>query len=244
MSELLLSVIVPAFNEEKLLAGTLTSLAQGLKAAGFTADEVELRVADNASSDATAAIATAAGAIVVHEPQRQISRARNAGAAAARGQWLLFVDADTRPSAHLLAVTRALMSSGRHCGAGALVSADGTGPGLRVAIGFWNLVSRLLRVACGAYVLCRADAFRALDGFSEELYAAEELDLSWRLRRWGRARGLRFEIVREAPLHTSMRKLELYSGAELAAMTLRGLRHPLRALRDRRYLDHWYDGRR
>ena len=242
--ELLLSVVVPAYNEEKLLGDTLAAITQALTAAGFVPDEWELRVSDNASTDATSAIAAAAGAIVVHEARRQIARARNTGAAQARGRWLLFVDADTRPSAALLRVTRELMVSGRCCGAGALISPAGASAGVRVGLGCWNLAARTLRLACGAFVLCRRDAFRAIGGFDEAFYAGEELDLSRRLRRWGREHGLGFVIIRDPPLDTSLRKLELYSTRELAGMALRGLLHPYRALRDPRYLDHWYDGRR
>lgn len=240
----LLSVVVPAYNEEKLLAGTLHAIRAGLLAAGFAPGQTELRVADNDSSDATAAIAAAAGASVVHEPVRQIARARNAGARDARGDWLLFVDADTQPSAGLLARTRAVMLGGGCCGGGALISGRGAGPGIRLAIGIWNGISRLGRVACGAYLFCRADAFRELGGFDESLYAAEELDLSQRLKAWGRARGLRFELIGDARLDTSLRKLDLYSPGELTAMALRGLLHPRRVLRERRFLDAWYDGRR
>ena len=239
-----LSVVVPAFNEEKLLPGTLAAIAGAVAGAGYAPGEWELRVVDNASTDRTAALARAAGAAVVHEPRRQIARARNAGARDARGQWLLFVDADTRPSPRLLCATRALIESGRCCGAGALIEGGGSPAGVRAMIGAWNLVSRALGMACGAYVLCRADAFRDLGGFSEELYAAEELDLSRRLRRWGGARGLRFEIVRNAKLDTSLRKLELYSPREMWGMAVRGLLQPRRALRDPRFLAHWYDGRR
>ena len=56
---------------------------------------------DNNSKDRTAEIARAAGARVVFEPVNQIARARNAGAAAATGIWLVFVDADSHPSAAL-----------------------------------------------------------------------------------------------------------------------------------------------
>jgi glycosyltransferase involved in cell wall biosynthesis len=241
---LLLSVVVPAYNEEKLLPGTLEAITAAVEGAGYRDGSWELRVVDNASVDATGDIARAAGATVVHEPRRQIARARNAGALEARGDWLLFVDADTHPSASLLRATRASMGSGRYCGGGAVIDGSGCPPGPRLMIGAWNLLSRSMRLACGAYLFCRSDVFRELGGFSETLYAAEELDLSRRLRRWGRPRGLGFHIIRDEALNTSLRKLELYSARELSAMALRGLLHPRRVLRDPRYLDAWYGGRR
>jgi glycosyltransferase involved in cell wall biosynthesis len=61
----------------------------------------ELIVCDNNSTDYTADIARAAGATVVFEPVNQIARARNRGAEAATGDWLLFIDADSHPSAGL-----------------------------------------------------------------------------------------------------------------------------------------------
>ena len=63
---------------------------------------VELIVCDNNSTDRTAEIARNAGARVVFEPVNQIARARNRGAAAATGDWLIFVDADSHPSAGLV----------------------------------------------------------------------------------------------------------------------------------------------
>ena len=94
-----ISIVVPAFNEERLLG---ESLAQMKSAAGVFVRqgwEVELIVCDNNSTDRTAEIARAAGALVVFEPVNQIARARNRGAAAATGDWLIFVDADSHPGA-------------------------------------------------------------------------------------------------------------------------------------------------
>jgi glycosyltransferase involved in cell wall biosynthesis len=249
MADLRLSVIVPAFNEQKLLAHSLSAIRASVSAAGFSEAQWELRVCDNNSSDDTARIAVAAGAVVVFEGQQQIARARNTGAADARGEWLLFVDADTTPSSELLAATRTLMENGTCCAAGAIIApvdTDGRELSLlpKALVGGWNMLSRLLRVVCGAYVLCRRDAFRDLGGFNSELYAAEELDLSWRLRKWGRQHGLRVVIITSARLNTSMRKLELYSPSELLGMLGQVILHPVRALKSRRYLDHWYDGRR
>ncbi len=240
---LALSVVVPAYNEEKLLPGTLHAIAAAVSAAGYAPGQWELRVADNASTDATAHLARAAGAVVVHEPRRQIARARNAGAAQARGRWLLFVDADTLPNASLLGATREVMDSGRCCGGSTVVAARGGLPA-RVIIRTWNAISRLLRLACGGYLFCLAEAFRDVGGFDEALYAAEDVELSWRLRRWGARRGLGFRILTRSPLHTSLRKLELYAPGELAMMALRALLRPHRMLKERRFLDAWYDGRR
>src|SRR5687768_18403295 len=107
------SVIVPAYNEERLLAGSLAATRDAMRAfdaAGWTS---ELIVCDNNSTDRTAEIARAAGATVVFEPHNQIGRARNAGAARATGRWLVFVDADSHPTPALLADAAAAMRDRR-----------------------------------------------------------------------------------------------------------------------------------
>ena len=78
-----ISVIVPAFNEEKLIAASLRSMQEAMHGFSGRGWETEIVVCDNNSTDATAALARAGGARVVFEPVNQISRARNAGAAAA-----------------------------------------------------------------------------------------------------------------------------------------------------------------
>ncbi|HEY8251721.1 MAG TPA: glycosyltransferase, partial [Burkholderiales bacterium] len=97
------SVVVPAFNEERLLAGSLTAIRAAARAFDDAGWACELIVCDNNSTDRTAEIAREAGARVVFEPVNQIARARNAGAARASGEWLVFVDADSYPSRELFA---------------------------------------------------------------------------------------------------------------------------------------------
>ena len=160
-------------------------LRASIKAAGYADHEWELIVCDNASEDGTATFAASAGATVVYEPQRQIARARNSGAAAASGPWLLFVDADTTPSARLLHATRRLMESGNCCAGGALIDGAELTFLTRILLGTWNAFSRTLGLACGAYIFCRREAFVDLGGFSTQLHAAEELDICARLRRLG-----------------------------------------------------------
>jgi glycosyltransferase involved in cell wall biosynthesis len=230
-----LSVVIPAFNEEKLLGESL----RAIRAAVAVFPDAELIVCDNNSTDRTAEIARAAGAQVVFEPVNQISRARNTGARAAAGDWLLFVDADSWPSRELLLDVRAAIESGRWVGGGATVAYDAPPLDVRLAIGAWNALSRAMRWMAGSFVFVRADAFRSAGGFSEELYASEEIDLSRKLRREGA-----LVILHRHPLRTSSRKIELYTWRDVGRFFLRYVASGGRSVRRREECGVWYDGRR
>src|SRR5215831_20274551 len=89
------SVVIPAYNEEKYLPRLLTSIAvAGAKYSGGP-DQIEVIVADNNSTDRTAAVARTYGTRVVHVARRRIAAARNGAARVARGEILCFVDADS-----------------------------------------------------------------------------------------------------------------------------------------------------
>jgi glycosyltransferase involved in cell wall biosynthesis len=233
-----LSVIVPAFNEERLLAGTLANLKEVLPAG------CELIVCDNNSTDGTAEIARAALARLVFEPVNQISRARNRGASAASGDWLLFVDADSLPSKALILETTEAIRSGGVLAGGATVEFETRDVFVRFWLALWNATSRLMRWAAGSYIFCEAAAFREVGGFSEALYASEELDLFRRLKRLARKRGRSIIILHRHPLRTSDRKARLYSYREHLTFLVKTLLTGGRTLRRRKDCVVWYDGRR
>jgi glycosyltransferase involved in cell wall biosynthesis len=234
-----LSIVVPAFNEERLIAGTLQCLKAGIEVFERRGWRGELVVCDNNSIDRTAELARAAGAAVVFEPVNQIARARNTGARAASGDWLLFIDADCSPGPELFADVLAVIESGRYMGGGCTVAMAGATAVLRFWVGAWNTLSRMAGWAAGAFLFCEAAAFRAAGGFSEELFASEEIDLSRRLKRRGR-----FIILHRHPVVTSGRKAQLYSWREHAAFLLRWVLSGGRNLRRREDCGIWYDGRR
>jgi glycosyltransferase involved in cell wall biosynthesis len=180
----------------------------------------------------------------VFEPHNQISRARNRGAAAATGEWLLFVDADSTPGRELFGDLKEAIDSGRVIGGGATIAVAASDWYVHAALGFWNAISRGLHWAAGAFIYCETAAYRRIGGFSEELYASEELDLSQRLKRLAREQGREFRILGRHPLVTSNRKANLYSSRELARVFGRFLLNPRRMLRSAKDCSPWYDGRR
>ena len=238
-----ISVIIPAFNEERLLAGTLTRVKSAMEVFTRRRWASELVVCDNNSTDRTAEIARAAGATVVFEPINQIARARNSGAAAATGDWLIFVDADSHPSAELLADVAEQIESGRCLAGGSTVRMDER----FLLAGFftwtWNWSSRLGRWLAGSFIFVEATGFRKIGGFNNELFAAEELDLSKRLKQLAKKEGRKIVILHRHPLVTSARKMRLYTVWDQLKLVTHVLFNR-RALNRRESCTLWYDGRR
>lgn len=239
-----ISVIVPAFNEEKQLPRSLPCIREAARAWTDRGWAFELVVCDNNSTDRTAEIARAEGAQVVFEPINQISRSRNTGASAATGDWLVFIDADSYPTRELFDDVAGAIATGRCIGGGAFVRMDHPGVWLRVGVGGWNLISRSLRWMAGSFIFCDAQAFRELGGFSLKLYISEEIEFSQRLKGLARQKKRKIIILRRHPLLTSARKLHLYGFKDyvrlISRLTLSG--GTSRKRRDQ--CGPWYDGRR
>jgi len=239
-----ISIIVPAFNEEKLLGASLAQIKSAAQVFIQYGWEFELIVCDNNSTDRTAEIARAAGATVVFEPINQIARARNSGAAAASGDWLIFVDADSHPGAELLADVAKQIRSGNCLAGGSTLRLDANYLPAQIITTLWNVASRFLKLLAGSFIFCETAAFRKLGGFSHELFAAEELEFSKRLKKLARANRKRIVILHRHPLLTSARKLRLYTAREHVRFFLRAIFNQRRTLTSSEEAHLWYDGRR
>jgi glycosyltransferase involved in cell wall biosynthesis len=238
------SVIIPAFNEDRLIGETLRCVTVALAAFTRHGWETELIVCDNNSTDRTAELARAGGAQVVFEPINQIARARNRGAAAATGDWLIFVDADSHPSLQLFEDVAEQILSERCLAGGSTVKLEGHYPLGILITRLWNGVSRLAGLLAGSFIFCQAAAFRQVGGFSHELFAGEEIDLSRRLKQRARILGKRLVILHRYPLLTSARKIRLYTLREHLGFLARTLLVGGRTLNSREACFTWYDGRR
>jgi glycosyltransferase involved in cell wall biosynthesis len=231
----MLSFILPAHDEAALIGGTLCSLHVAARALGL---EFETIVVDDASTDATAAIAQATGARVLRVAHRHIAATRNAGAAVATGTQLVFVDADTTVDTRVLAAAVAAMAHGAVGGGCAVrfpVDAPWTERAFTAAL---MRVFRWTKIAPGCFLFCTREAFDAVGGFDTRWYAGEDVAISRALAAHGR-----FVILRE-PVQTSDRKLRTFGLPDHLRLMLRFSLYGRRMLRSRARLDLWYGRRR
>ena len=230
----MISFVVPAYNEEKYLAATLRSIHEAAKAVG---QPYEIVVADDASTDATAQIARDEGAQVVAVEKRQIAATRNAGALAATGERLIFVDADTTVDEKVVRAALDAMDGGA-IGGGAEVR-FGDGPrwahiGVKLLIPFF----RIVKWAAGCFVFCTREGFERTGGFDEGYFAGEEIIFSRALKRYGR-----FVALREA-VTTSARKTETFSLWQTLWLVAKILVTSPGGIRRRSDAGFWYDAKR
>jgi glycosyltransferase involved in cell wall biosynthesis len=230
-----ISFVIPAYNEELLLGRTLCAINDAGRALG---QPFEVVVADDASSDRTAAVAAKHRALVVPVSYRQIAATRNAGARASSGEMLIFIDADTVVTGAAVRAAVEVMRAGA-AGGGCAFRFDGRLPlYARIMQAVVVPLYRVLSLASGCFLFCTREAFDAVGGFDEGLFGAEEAAMSLALRRHGR-----FVVLRES-VTTSGRKLRAYSGWEIFAVLARLAFTGPKTVRRRKGLEIWYGERR
>lgn len=172
-----LSVIIPTLNEEAEIAATLSNVFQG------SPDEVI--VADGGSSDGTCALARKFGARVISAPRGRVLQL-NAGAEEARGEFLLFLHADTwLPAGYPRLIAQCLEQPGVAGGAFAF-SVREAFAGRRLVETLVNLRCRWLRSPFGDQgVFLRRVLFETLGGFPA-WPILEDVEMVRRLRRSGK----------------------------------------------------------
>jgi glycosyltransferase involved in cell wall biosynthesis len=230
----MLSFIIPAHNEEQYIGNCVSCVAASARA---LEQPFEVIVVDDASADRTAAIAANHGATVVKVDHRQIAAARNAGARAAHGELLFFIDADTFANPRAVRACLQALQNGA-VGGGCVFKFDGTLP-------FWAkllypvavILARSLKLMGGCFLFCTHDAFDAIGGFDERYFAGEDAAFVRALKRRGRF------AVPGPTVVTSGRKLRANSARRILGEAWRWIRHGRGAYQRREGLDLWYGAR-
>ena len=207
------TIIVPALNEEAYLASTLNSIhaAAGYLRERSAADsdvDIEVIVVDNDSQDGTAAVARQHGVTVVHEPVRNIARARNVGARHATGELLVFIDADVSVPPALLQEIAETMRDPSCVGGGVDVDYRPRRLLVRLYLSGWRLLGRLTGMVQGATQFCRTSAFERIGGYDETVWIGEDVDFHRALRRLaGEEHGV-VRFIREPRVQPSCRRFD------------------------------------
>jgi glycosyltransferase involved in cell wall biosynthesis len=208
--EPMISVIVPAHNEGEYLGRTL----RALKEQNYS--NYEVIVVCNGCTDQTADVARGRCHVLIETQQRGISFARNRGARAARGELLLFLDADTllEPDA-LMTIARKFK---RTDAAGTLRGVPDSRRLIYHVLYFFKNRMHRLRIHRGSVgvILCWKDDFLATGGFDEHLHVMENSELIKKLCQFGR-----YRCVAQTPAITSMRRYDTVGPLQTARLWIK-----------------------
>jgi len=200
-----LSVVIPAYNEERYLPDTL----RALKAALIPVPDSEIIVVDNESPDTTRNIAASFATRIVTESEHNIGKVRNTGGEAAEGDVIVFVDADTivRPGTFEKIIDA---TSDPKCLGGSVKVEYETASRawVRFFMRSWTFWARFTKMRQGALQFCRSDIFRELGGYDKTIYVGEDIEFHWRLDKLAKEHGGYTAFIETPMVLTSSRRWE------------------------------------
>lgn len=195
----MLSIIIPAYNEEKFIPGLLECIKkQPYK-------NYEVIVADANSKDKTRQIAKKHGCRIVEGGMP--AAGRNNGAKAAKGDVLLFLDADVQFGRDFLKNAVNEFKKRNLDAAGLYIHPASSSPVYRLFFGIFNLwifaTQFFYPNASGSGIFCRKQLHKKIKGFDEKIRLSEDMDYVKRCGKFGK-----FRIIKSAKSFVSMRRFE------------------------------------
>lgn len=239
MKNTAMSLIIPAYNEEKLIYKTLLSVSKAIKKFEFeTNEKIELIVVDNASTDRTVEIAKRFDATIVREERHIIAAVRNAGAKVAKSDILCFLDADSEVSENIFTRVYDAMQSGDYIGGGVKMMLDQ--PGFIFKGMEWGsqIMSHLMGISA-VLIYSKKETFEKIGGFDESYFAGEDLKFVFRLKKAGKKAGLKFKNINDGFVVTSARKFNVMTLNDLVLFARLLLNNKLMTRQD--LCGSWYD---
>ncbi len=180
-----ISIIIPAYNEEKYLPSCLKSISN----LNYPKNDIELVIVDNGSTDSTRKIAESYGAKVLCDSSLNISGLRNMGVSESTGGIITFVDADCIVTGEWLNNASVYFDD--------LNVAAWGGPPLPPKNSTWVQKTWFFIRQKGNQVqdvdwlesmnlFVRREQFIGVGGFDKSLVTCEDVDFSYRIRKYGR----------------------------------------------------------
>ncbi|MDE2212968.1 MAG: glycosyltransferase [Patescibacteria group bacterium] len=196
------SIVVPAYNEEEVLGPCLQTIRHSIAEASLEENDYEIIVVNNVSTDRTREIASATpGVRVVDEPRKGLTRAKEAGFRAARGELIAHPDADTLMPPHWLSFALSEFERSPHLVAlsGPYIYYDATGLS-RLVTRIWLTMGFLFHLVIrdilhkgamvqGGNYIARRSALEAIQGYDTSIeFYGEDFDIATRLLRVGKVK--------------------------------------------------------
>lgn len=173
---MLVSIVIPVLNEAQLMRSMIAALKP-------LRGQFEIVVADGGSADESVALAESWGVRVIVAPRGR-GQQMNAGAAAASGDVLLFLHADTNLPENVFALIAAALQSPDVCGGNFNLRFAGTSWGAKILTRIYPLLRWLGLVYGDSAIFVRRSVFEAVDGY-RDMPLFEDCDLYQRLRHTG-----------------------------------------------------------
>ena len=195
----MISIIIPAYNEGKYLPKLLNCMKKQ------TYEDYEVIVADAGSKDKTRQIAKKYGCRIVKGGMPAVGR--NNGAKAAKGDVLLFLDADVKFDKDFLKNALNEFEKRKLSVAGCYIHPLGNNLIDKVfftIFNFWIFVTQFFYPnASGSGIFCRKWLHKKVKGFDETIMLSEDMDYARRCGKYGR-----FRIIKSAKSYVAMRRFE------------------------------------
>jgi glycosyltransferase involved in cell wall biosynthesis len=232
-----LSVIIPAYNEEKYLPETLERINTALSNSDCAS---EIIVVDNESEDKTREIAESYGAKIISESEHNIAKVRNTGSKAAVGDILIFVDADTLVPVGLFRNIAGAMENESYFGGAVSVEyGEFSRKWLKYYFMGWQFWENILNTKQGATQFCRRAAFHEIGGYNEKIYMGEDVDFYWRLTKYAKQKHGSLFFIRNPKVKTSARRYSQMSWWKILVITHPFFMYP--AAKSKRFWKDWYE---
>jgi glycosyltransferase involved in cell wall biosynthesis len=234
---MIISVIVPAYDEEQYLPETLGRIGKALSIAACPS---EIIVVDNNSHDETKRIAESFGAKVFLETEHNIAKVRNTGAKNSSGDVLIFIDADTHVPETLFKKIASLMEDGMCFGGAVAVEyEDFERKWMKYYLWGWKFWGTVFNMAQGAAQFCRKTVFERLEGYDQTIFMGEDVEFYWRLSEYARRNNGYLRFVENPKVKTSARRFDKMSLWKTFLLT-----HPIfirLTWRKRSFWKDWYE---
>jgi glycosyltransferase involved in cell wall biosynthesis len=241
MEKIKISLIIPAYNEEKFLGRTLDSVQKAKNIYKYPS-LIEIIVVNNCSTDDTEKIARSFGARVVIEKERRIASVRNKGADAAEGEIISFLDADCCITPNMFNSIDHAISSNEYIGGGTDIKIDRRSFGIFCTYFITKHPARWLLGVAGGLIFTEKKTFQELGGFDESLYCAEDSKFILELRKHGKRKGKKFKIITSDYVTSSARSFDKFGDWYYFKNLPRILFRMKSAFKDKKFCKaFWYD---